>query len=69
MNISGFLAFNPKKKIRGKTKVKYTFDDYCKALEGAGPKLKELVLARAAHDRNIDFMQLSELVAFAYPGT
>lgn len=49
--------------------MKYTFDDYCKALEGAGPKLKELVLARAAHDRNIDFMQLSELVAFAYPGT
>ena len=49
--------------------MKYTFDDYCKSLEGAGPKLKELVLDRAAHDRNIDFMQLSELVAFSYPET
>ena len=45
----------------------FTFKDYRKALEGAGPKMKELVLDRAAHDVNIDFQQLKELVNFAYP--
>lgn len=45
----------------------YTFEDYRKALEGAGPKLKELILARAAHDPGIDLMELKELVSGAYP--
>lgn len=33
----------------------YQFEDYQRALEGAGPKLKELILERAAHDHSIDF--------------
>ena len=45
----------------------YTFEDYRKALEGAGPKLKELILDRAAHDPGIDLMELKELVSSAYP--
>ena len=45
----------------------YQFKDYQRALEGAGPKLKELILARAAHDHSIDFIELRELVDRAYP--
>lgn len=45
----------------------FTFEDYKEALKGAGPKLKELILERAAHDDNIDFMELRMLVDFAYP--
>lgn len=45
----------------------YTFEDYRKALEGAGPKLKELILDRAAHDPGIGLMELKELVSGAYP--
>ena len=41
---------------------------YRDALEGSGPKLKELILDRAAHDPKIDFAALKALVAFAYPG-
>lgn len=48
--------------------MSYEFQDYCKALEGAGPKLKELVLDRAAHDPEISLLQLKELVDLAYPG-
>lgn len=47
--------------------MEHTFDDYRKALEGAVPKLKELVLERAAHDPAIDLWQLRELVDIAYP--
>ena len=47
--------------------MKYSFEDYRKALEGAGPKLKELILDRAAHDPGIDLMELKELVSGAYP--
>lgn len=47
--------------------MNYTFEDYRKALDGAGPKLKELVLDRAAHDPGIDFPALKALVDFAYP--
>lgn len=47
--------------------MKYSFEDYRKALEGAGPKLKELILDRAAHDPGIDLMELKELVSSAYP--
>lgn len=45
----------------------YQFKDYQQALDGAGPKLKELILERAAHDHSIDFMELRELVDWAYP--
>lgn len=45
----------------------YTFEDYREALDGAGPRLKELVLDRAAHDPKIDFPALKALVDFAYP--
>lgn len=48
--------------------VIYEFEDYRRVLEGAGPKLKELVLDRAAHDPEIDLPQLKELVDIAYPG-
>ena len=47
--------------------AKYDFRDYRQALEGAGPRLKELILDRAAHDPGIDFFELRELVRFAYP--
>ena len=47
--------------------MNYTFEDYRSALEGAGPKLKELVLDRAAHDPTIDLRALKALVEFAYP--
>lgn len=44
-----------------------TYDEYRNVLDGAGPKLKELILDRAAHDRNIDLMELKSLVDLAYP--
>lgn len=52
---------------RDGTSMNITYDDYRNVLSGAGPKLKELVLDRAAHDRNIDLIQLKSLVDFAYP--
>ena len=45
----------------------FTFDEYKQALDGAGPKLKELILDRAAQDSDIDLLQLRALVAAAYP--
>lgn len=45
----------------------FTFTEYQECLKGAGPKLKELVLDRAAHDHTIDLRQLKELVKAAYP--
>ena len=51
----------------GEAHRNYSFEDYRKALEGAGPKLKELVLDRAAHDPGIHLMELKELVSSAYP--
>lgn len=47
--------------------MNYSFEDYRRALEGAGPKLKELILDRAAHDPGIHLMELKELVSSAYP--
>lgn len=41
--------------------------NYRMALEGAGPKLKELILDRAAHDDNISVWDLKMLVQCAYP--
>jgi len=40
---------------------------YQEALEGAGPKLVELILDRAAHDPEIDLWDLRQLVKAAYP--
>lgn len=45
----------------------YNIKDYEDALEGAGPKLKELILERAAQDHSIDFVELKRLVDRAYP--
>lgn len=45
----------------------YTFDDYKRALEGAGPKFKELALDKAAHDPNISLFDLRRLVDIADP--
>lgn len=42
-------------------------DEYQDALTGAGPKLKELILDRAAHDRAICLPELRDLVRYAYP--
>lgn len=47
--------------------MKFTFEDYRSALEGAGPKLAEIILDRAAQDRAISLLELTELVNFAYP--
>lgn len=46
--------------------MNYSYDEYRDALEGAGPKLKELILDRAAHDPKIDFPGLKALVEMAY---
>lgn len=43
------------------------YEDYKSALTGAGPKLKELILDRAAQDRAISFTDLRDLVRAAYP--
>lgn len=45
----------------------FKFNDYRDALDGAGPKLKELILDRAAHDHMIDLWELKALVNTAYP--
>lgn len=42
-------------------------EDYRQALDGAGPKLKEVILDKAAHDDNIGLQDLKELVTLAYP--
>lgn len=47
--------------------MKYTFEDYRRALEGAGPRLSEIILDRAAQDRGISLLELTELVNIAYP--
>ncbi len=41
--------------------------DYLEALDGAGPKLRELVLDRAAHDPAIDLNDLVTLAKAADP--
>lgn len=43
------------------------FESYCDALDGAGPKLKELILDRAANDAEISLQDLKRLVERAYP--
>ena len=48
--------------------MKFSLEDYKRALEGAGPRLTEIILDRAAQDKGIDLLELKELVGFAYPG-
>ncbi len=43
------------------------FQEYYDALEEAGPKMKELVLDRAANDSEISLSELQQLVRRAYP--
>lgn len=43
------------------------FEEYRDALNGAGPRFKELILDRAAHDRAICLPELMDLVRYAYP--
>ena len=45
----------------------FTFKDYKKALKGAGPKLKDNILRRAAADSNISFPEFVKLSDYAYP--
>lgn len=42
-------------------------ETYKRYLEGAGPKLKEIILDRAAQDTSISLEELSDLVRYAYP--
>ena len=42
-------------------------NNYREALEGAGPKLKEIILDRAAQDKGLSVWDLKELVKAAYP--
>lgn len=44
-----------------------SFQEYWDALECAGPKMKELVLDRAANDSKISLFELRQLVGRAYP--
>ncbi len=44
-----------------------TFEEYLKALEGAGPRLKELILHRAEQEGEITFEEFLELCKRAYP--
>lgn len=44
-----------------------TFEEYREALVNVGPKLKELILDRAAHDPAISLFELRKLVGTAYP--
>lgn len=49
---------------------RFTFDDYKMALRGAGPKLTENILDRAAADTGIDGLTRDEFMALcdiAYP--
>lgn len=49
-------------------KTKFTYQDYADAIDGVGPKTREAILERACQDKNIDILQLKELVAYADEG-
>jgi len=51
------------------SKRKFTYEDYRAALDGAGPKLRENILARAEQDENIEFPEFVALCRLAYPET
>lgn len=44
-----------------------SYYDYLAELQGAGPKLKEIILDRAARDKNISLSELCALTRAAYP--
>lgn len=44
-----------------------TFEEYKRALEGAGPRLKEMILHRAEQEADISFDEFLELCKLAYP--
>ena len=44
-----------------------TFEDYCKALEGAGQREKEALLAQMDGDRHFEAFDLNRLRRLAYP--
>lgn len=44
-----------------------TFAEYLKALDNAGPRLKELILHRAEQEADISFDEFLELCKRAYP--
>lgn len=49
---------------------KFTFEDYKKALKGAGPKLKKNIIERASNDTGLDGLTWDEFVKLcdiAYP--
>lgn len=46
---------------------KFKLEDYLHALDGAGPKLKEIILERATQDEGIELPDLKRLVDKAYP--
>lgn len=45
---------------------KFTIQDYMEALEGAGPKMKEMLLARAEQE-GFDAWDFKRIVDAAYP--
>lgn len=48
--------------------TEFGYEDYLAALEGAGPKLRELILERAANDtESISFQEFVRLCKIAYP--
>lgn len=47
--------------------VSSIFIEYKDMLEGVGPMMKEIILARAAHDKRVPLKELRELVSVAYP--
>ena len=44
-----------------------SYYDYLAELQGAGPKLKEIILDKAAHDRTVTLSELCALTRAAYP--
>lgn len=46
---------------------KNTFEQYKRALESAGPRLKELILHRLEQEADIDFEDFLALCKVAYP--
>lgn len=45
----------------------HTFEEYKQALEGAGPRLTELILHRAEQEADITFDEFLQLCKIAYP--
>ncbi len=49
------------------SKSKFTFEDYREALEGVGPRAREIILTHADRDEDIGFPEFVELLRLAYP--